>query len=38
LLDTARAVASASGGILGLGSRISGAEERVLGQLELAFR
>lgn len=37
LLDTARAVASASGGILGLGSKVSGPEERVLRELERAF-
>jgi hypothetical protein len=37
LLDRARAVATASGGFLGLGSRISGAEERMLQDLAAAF-
>lgn len=38
LLDRARAVAAASGGFLGLGAKVSDAEERVLRQLEAAFR
>ena len=37
LLDTARAVASASGGLLGLRSKVSSAEEEVLRRLEAAF-
>jgi hypothetical protein len=37
LLDNARAVAGASGGILGLGSKVSGAEERMLQSLARAF-
>jgi hypothetical protein len=37
LLDRARAVAVASGGFLGLGSKVSAAEERVLQRLEAAF-
>jgi hypothetical protein len=37
LLDRARAVASASGGFLGLGSKVSGAEADVIGRLESAF-
>lgn len=38
LLGRARAVAEAAGGFLGLGRKISPAEERVLEQLEAAFR
>ena len=37
LLDRARAVAGASGGFLGLGSKISNAEAEVIGRLERAF-
>jgi hypothetical protein len=37
LVDSARAVASASGGFLGLGSKISATEEGVLKKLEAAF-
>jgi tellurite resistance protein len=37
LLDQARAVASASGGVLGLGAKVSGAEAAVLARLESAF-
>jgi hypothetical protein len=37
LLGRARAVAEAAGGFLGLGRKISPAEERVLKQLEGAF-
>jgi hypothetical protein len=37
LLDRARAVATASGGFLGLGSRVSAAEERMLQDLAAAF-
>lgn len=37
LLDNARAVASASGGFLGLGSKISESEEALLKQLTAAF-
>jgi hypothetical protein len=37
LLEQARAVASASGGVLGLGSRVSGAEAAMLARLEAAF-
>jgi hypothetical protein len=37
MLERARAVAGASGGILGLGSKISHAEQRVLDRLEKAF-
>jgi hypothetical protein len=37
LLDQARAVASASGGVLGLGSKVSGAEAAMLTRLEAAF-
>jgi hypothetical protein len=37
LLDRARAVAAASGGVLGMGSKISSAEAAVLAQLEAAF-
>jgi hypothetical protein len=37
LLDQARAVASASGGILGMGSKVSGAEAAMLARLEAAF-
>jgi hypothetical protein len=38
LLDRARAVAAASGGFLGLGSKVSEAEERILQTLEAGFR
>jgi hypothetical protein len=37
LLEQARAVASASGGVLGLGAKVSSAEARMLAQLEAAF-
>jgi hypothetical protein len=37
LLDQARAVASASGGVLGIGSKVSGAEAAMLAKLEAAF-
>jgi len=37
LLDRARAVAGASGGFLGMGSKVSGAEADVIGRLERAF-
>lgn len=37
LLDRARAVANASGGVLGLGSKVSGAEAAMLKKLEAAF-
>jgi hypothetical protein len=37
LLDHARAVARASGGVLGLGSKVSGAEAAMLATLEAAF-
>ena len=37
LLDRARAVAGASGGFLGLGSKISNAEADMIGRLERAF-
>jgi uncharacterized tellurite resistance protein B-like protein len=37
LLDRARAVAEASGGFLGLGTRISAGEQRVLTAIERAF-
>ena len=37
LLDRARAVASASGGFLGLGSKISNAEAAVISRLDRAF-
>lgn len=37
LLDRARAVAAASGGVLGLGSKVSSAEATVLAELEAAF-
>ena len=37
LLDRARAVASASGGILGVGAKVSRAEAEVLAKLEAAF-
>jgi tellurite resistance protein len=37
LLDQARAVASASGGILGLGAKVSSAEAAMLARLESAF-
>jgi len=37
LLERARAVAAASGGVLGLGSKISSAEAAMLAQLEGAF-
>lgn len=37
LLDRARDVAAAAGGVLGLGSRISAAEQAVLDDLEKAF-
>jgi hypothetical protein len=37
LLDRARAVATASGGVLGMGSKVSGAEATMLAQLEAAF-
>jgi uncharacterized tellurite resistance protein B-like protein len=38
ILGRARAVAAATGGILGLGNKISDAEARVLSELEKAFR
>jgi hypothetical protein len=38
LVDRARAVATASGGFLGLGSKISTAEDSLLRKLEAAFR
>jgi tellurite resistance protein len=37
LLDHARAVASASGGVLGIGAKVSGAEAAMLAKLEAAF-
>jgi hypothetical protein len=37
LLDRARAVATASGGVFGLGSKVSSAEAAMLAQLEAAF-
>lgn len=37
LLERARAVASASGGVFGIGSKVSNAEAAVLAQLEAAF-
>ena len=37
LLDQARAVAGASGGVLGMGAKVSGAEAAMLAQLEAAF-
>ncbi len=37
LLERARAVAAASGGVLGLGSKISSAEAALLAELEAAF-
>jgi hypothetical protein len=37
VLDRARAVATAAGGFLGLGAKISPAEEEVLRTLERAF-
>ena len=37
LLERARAVAAASGGVLGLGSKVSSAEAAMLAQLESAF-
>jgi tellurite resistance protein len=37
LLDQARAVASASGGVLGIGSKVSGAEAAMLARLDAAF-
>jgi hypothetical protein len=37
LLKRARAVAEASGGILGLGNKISAGEQRVLDAIERAF-
>ncbi|HYE90404.1 MAG TPA: hypothetical protein VEA38_05255 [Terriglobales bacterium] len=37
LLDRARAVATASGGVLGIGSKVSSAEAAILRQLEGAF-
>ena len=37
LLDRARAVATASGGVLGMGSKVSNAEAAMLAQLEGAF-
>jgi hypothetical protein len=37
LLDQARAVASASGGVLGIGAKVSGAEAAMLAKLEAAF-
>jgi hypothetical protein len=37
LLERARAVAAASGGVLGLGSKVSRAEATVLAELEAAF-
>jgi hypothetical protein len=37
LLERARAVASASGGIFGVGSKVSRAEEEMLARLEAAF-
>lgn len=38
LLDRARGVAGASGGVLGLGSKVSKAESAVLAKLEQAFK
>lgn len=38
LLDRARAVASASGGVLGLGSKVSKSEQAMLDKLATAFR
>jgi hypothetical protein len=37
LLERARTVASASGGVFGIGSKVSNAEAAVLAQLEAAF-
>jgi hypothetical protein len=37
LLERARGVAAASGGVLGLGSKVSSAEAAMLAQLEGAF-
>jgi len=37
LLERARAVASASGGVFGMGSKVSNAEAAILAQLEAAF-
>ena len=37
LLEQARAVASASGGVLGLGAKVSSAEAAMLARLEAAF-
>jgi hypothetical protein len=37
LLERARAVAAASGGVLGMGSKVSSAEAAMLAQLEAAF-
>ena len=37
LLDQARAVASASGGVLGMGAKVSGAEAAMLAKLDAAF-
>jgi len=37
LLDQARAVASASGGVLGMGAKVSGAEAAMLARLQAAF-
>lgn len=37
LLDQARAVASATGGVLGMGSKVSGTEAAMLARLEAAF-
>jgi hypothetical protein len=37
LLDRARAVATASGGVFGIGSKVSSAEAAMLAQLEAAF-
>ena len=37
LLDQARAVARASGGVLGMGAKVSGAEAAMLARLEAAF-
>ena len=38
LLDRARAVAAASGGFLGMGSKVSEAEEQILKKLEAGFQ
>jgi hypothetical protein len=38
LLEKARAVAAASGGMFGIGSKVSRAEAEMLAQLEVAFR